>query len=111
MGALILGKKYFICIYLFILYSLVSVSAIDVVKETKENNLIASLGHLEKGSYGQEVIDLQNWLKANKSYNGKIDGYFGVDTETALKMFEKDNNKLSGGKISILTKLSMVEKI
>lgn len=109
-GVNIREKIFYLVFIFFIVYSLVSVSAIDVVKEAKENNLIACLGHLEKASYGQEVIDLQKWLKANKYYNGKIDGYFGVDTETALIMFEKDNNTFSGGKISIPTKLSMVEK-
>jgi N-acetylmuramoyl-L-alanine amidase len=50
----------------------------------------ASTDHnLKVGMKGDNVTDLQNWLKNQGFYKGKIDGKFGKYTEKAVKNFQK----------------------
>ncbi len=44
---------------------------------------------LKRGSEGQEVRDLQEALVALDFKPGKLDGVFGVFTESAVKSFQK----------------------
>ena len=44
---------------------------------------------LKKGSQGQDVVRLQNFLKSQGYNVGKVDGIFGSQTESAVKAFQK----------------------
>jgi N-acetylmuramoyl-L-alanine amidase len=45
---------------------------------------------LKLGANGEKVKNLQQWLLDYGFYAGKIDGIFGTDTETALKLFQQE---------------------
>jgi len=44
----------------------------------------------KNGSRGQEVKDIQTKLKSLGYYTGAVDGIFGVNTERAIKAFQRD---------------------
>lgn len=46
----------------------------------------------KQGSRGEEVKSIQTKLKENGLYNGTIDGIFGIQTQKAVKEFQKKNN-------------------
>jgi len=52
---------------------------------------------LSKGSYGEEVVKLQQRLIELKYLSGKADGYFGENTENAVKAFEARYGKMQTG--------------
>lgn len=45
---------------------------------------------IERGAYGEDVIELQSRLQYIGFYNGKIDGEFGYGTYWALRNFQED---------------------
>jgi hypothetical protein len=49
---------------------------------------------LSRGSKGDEVLQLQQYLKAQGLYSGAIDGIFGPKTEQAVKQFQRNFNAL-----------------
>lgn len=54
-----------------------------------ENNMILALS--KYGSRGSEVTQIQTKLKRWGYYNGNIDGIFGSQTLSAVKLFQKKN--------------------
>jgi His-Xaa-Ser repeat protein HxsA len=61
---------------------------------------------LYKGLKGKDVKQLQQMLK-DKGYNVPVSGYFGQQTEIAVKKFQKQNDLPADGKVGSLT-LSML---
>lgn len=51
----------------------------------------------KQGSRGEEVKLIQTKLKENGLYNGTIDGIFGIQTQKAVKEFQKKNNLTPDG--------------
>jgi hypothetical protein len=52
---------------------------------------------LKKGSKGEEVKELQEFLKNEGYYKGVIDGDFGTNTENSVKEWQKANSLNSDG--------------
>src|SRR3989344_7576618 len=46
---------------------------------------------MSKGTSGSDVSILQQALKQDGSYAGEVTGYYGVQTENAVKVFQKKN--------------------
>ena len=67
---------------------------------------------LKRGSEGQEVKDLQEALIALDFKPGKVDGVFGVYTESAVKAFQTWANLMYDGIVGPATweKLDEAEK-
>ncbi|MCX7914332.1 MAG: peptidoglycan-binding protein [Thermodesulfovibrionales bacterium] len=55
------------------------------------------------GSKGSEVIKIQEKLKALGYYRGLIDGIFGGGTESAVKIFQKNNGLKVDGQVGPIT--------
>jgi hypothetical protein len=57
---------------------------------------------LSRGSRGDEVAQLQTYLKSNGYYTGSVDGIFGPKTAAAVKAFQsKSNNQdMSDNRVS-----------
>lgn len=72
----------------------------------KDKNLTNDNG-LKLGATGEQVKQLQIWLKENEFYNGEIDGNFGIDTETAVKAFQKEVGLKEDGQVGEYTLLAM----
>lgn len=53
---------------------------------------------LEKGMMGTPVKELQRALKKAGFFSGEVDGYFGDDTVTAVKKFQKSKGLKQDGK-------------
>lgn len=51
----------------------------------------------------KEIQEIQNWLKANGYYNGKIDGIYGKKTVRGIKKFQKLNHLKADGIIGYKT--------
>jgi N-acetylmuramoyl-L-alanine amidase len=62
---------------------------------------------LKLGATGDQVKKLQTWLKENQFYTGDIDGNFGVDTENAVKDFQKVVGLREDGQVGEYTLLAM----
>lgn len=60
-----------------------------------ENNII--LGLSKYGSRGSEVTQIQTKLKRWGYYNGNIDGIYGSQTLSAVKLFQKKNGLVVDG--------------
>ena len=61
-------------------------------KKTKKANSgikLPARGYFKLGDEGAKVKDLQAWLKGHGFSPGKIDGIYGVNTQTAVKAFQK----------------------
>ncbi|WP_066497700.1 M14 family metallopeptidase [Abyssisolibacter fermentans] len=52
---------------------------------------------LKYGSSGTDVIEIQSLLKQIGYNPGPIDGYFGTQTENAVKAFQRDNGLVADG--------------
>ena len=60
--------------------------------------------NLKIGMEGDNVIELQKWLKNQGFYTGKIDGQFGKYTEQAVKNFQIYTGIKSDGIVGTVTK-------
>lgn len=59
------------------------------------------------GDTGQDVIKLQNALKAKGFYNGTVDGIFGAKTKAAVSEFQKSWGSTGTGEIGPKTLLKL----
>ncbi len=75
-------------------------------KYIKDKNLTNDNG-LKLGSTGDQVTKLQQWLKDNGFYTGNVDGNFGADTETAVKLFQKEVGLREDGQVGDYTLAAM----
>ncbi|BDZ71493.1 peptidoglycan-binding protein [Methanobacterium petrolearium] len=70
----------------------IALPAVGATESSDTGNTVvtnASTDHnLEIGMKGENVTDLQKWLKNQGFYTGKIDGQFGNYTEQAVKDFQ-----------------------
>ena len=62
---------------------------------------------LKIGATGDQVIELQKWLKNQGYYTGAIDGSFGTYTQQAVKLFQTDANITVDGWVSTQTENAM----
>ncbi|AEG17647.1 peptidoglycan-binding domain-containing protein [Methanobacterium paludis] len=62
---------------------------------------------LKIGATGNQVIELQKWLKNQGYYTGAIDGSFGQYTQQAVKLFQTDANITIDGWVSTQTENAM----
>ncbi|MGB9980069.1 peptidoglycan-binding domain-containing protein [Methanobacterium sp.] len=83
----------------------------DIAKLQKwlEEKNLTNATELKLGSSGEQVKKLQTWLKENNFYNGEIDGNFGIDTEIAVKAFQKEIGLKEDGQVGDYTLLAMAE--
>jgi peptidoglycan hydrolase-like protein with peptidoglycan-binding domain len=58
----------------------------------------AQINALQLGAKGDDVTDVQNRLKALK-YLSKVTGYFGTDTDSAVRSFQNTNRLSVDGKV------------
>ncbi len=58
---------------------------------------------LQRGSYGQEVVELQQQLNLTYYYTGALDGVFGTNVESAVKAFQSSTGLTSDGKVGPTT--------
>ena len=64
---------------------------------------------LERGHMGSEVSKLQRALKNAGYFKGEVDGYFGEDTEEAVKKFQKAKGLVQDGKAGFATQRYLYE--
>lgn len=64
-------------------------------------------GSLRLGSTGDDVKKLQQWLTDYDYYSGDVDGVFGNDTETAVRMFQEEAGLIVDGVVGKDTKKAM----
>ncbi|MBQ6959598.1 MAG: peptidoglycan-binding protein [Clostridia bacterium] len=69
-------------------------------------NLYATL---RRGMYGTPVEDLQKALRNQGYFTGKADGYFGEDTENAVKTFQRYNGLTIDGVAGPATLRTLLE--
>ena len=62
---------------------------------------------LKLGASGDQVVELQKWLKNQGYYSGAIDGSFGPYTEQAVKYFQTDSNITVDGWVATQTENAM----
>ncbi len=62
---------------------------------------------LQLGASGDQVIELQKWLKNQGYYTGAIDGSFGSYTQQAVKLFQTKANITVDGWVSTQTENAM----
>ena len=62
---------------------------------------------LQLGASGDQVVELQKWLKNQGYYSGAIDGSFGPYTEQAVKCFQTDANITVDGWVATQTENAM----
>ena len=62
---------------------------------------------LKLGASGDQVVELQKWLKNQGYYSGAIDGSFGPYTEQAVKYFQTDANITVDGWVATQTENAM----
>lgn len=67
---------------------------VDVSAKECSDRFVMDLGW---GSTGREVTELQNLLRSNGFDIDVVDGYFGWDTQEAVKGLQKDNSLKSDG--------------
>lgn len=67
------------------------------VIQAKSSPLQISGSNLKIGSAGDDVKSLQTYLKGIGLYQGKVDGIFGPQTQTAVKQFQSSNGLTSDG--------------
>ncbi len=61
------------------------------------NTFTLSGNNLKIGSTGQNVSDLQSYLKAIGLYQGKVDGIFGPQTDQAVRSFQSSKGLTADG--------------
>lgn len=66
---------------------------------------------LKRGSYGQDVVELQNALKLCGFSAGTSDGDFGPKTEAALKLFQSTKNLTIDGVFGSNTRAELVKQL
>ncbi len=66
---------------------------------------------LKRGSYGQDVVELQNALKLCGYSAGTSDGDFGPKTEAALKLFQSTKNLTIDGVFGSNTRAELVKQL
>jgi len=64
---------------------------------------------LEKGTMGSLVTKLQRALKSAGYFNGECDGYYGEDTEAAVRRFQRDKGLTQDGKAGPATQRYLYE--
>ena len=64
---------------------------------------------LERGHMGSEVTKLQRALKNAGYFKGEVDGYYGEDTEEAVKKFQKAKGLVQDGKAGFATQRYLYE--
>ena len=64
---------------------------------------------LERGHMGSEVSKLQRALKNAGYFKGEVDGYFGEDTEEAVKKYQKAKGLVQDGKAGFATQRYLYE--
>lgn len=67
----------------------------------------SSMPLLKRGSRGQNVVRLQEVLKASKVYSATIDGIFGSITEESVKAFQKRRGLVPDGIVGSYTWLAL----
>ncbi len=88
------SKKLIITILLAALISLITVTDNPI----SHLNNSSSIGVLSRyGSRGQEVINIQTRLKNWGYYKGVVDGIYGYQTYTAVKLFQSKNGLVADG--------------
>jgi len=87
------------CIVLAVVFAL-NIAAILLVER-------ADAASYKKGSTGSVVSQIQQVLKQQGFYGGKVDGVFGNGTETALKGFQKEYGLTVDGKAGPATLKAM----
>jgi peptidoglycan hydrolase-like protein with peptidoglycan-binding domain len=60
---------------------------------------VGALAKLEHGNSGAAVKELQQLLKDNNFYKGKIDGKYGDGTERAVRSFQEEKHLKVDGKV------------
>lgn len=81
--------KKFIRIIIIIILSVMlscSVQYINQIRQSENNVTVLS----RLGSRGTEVRNIQTKLKSLGYYSGSVDGIYGVNTQTAVKKFQKN---------------------
>lgn len=63
--------------------------------------LAASLSFAQKPGFSEETLLLQIWLDRMNLSSGSIDGVWGGKTETALRLWQHENNLPQTGKLSL----------
>lgn len=63
--------------------------------------------YLEKGSRGNDVIELQNRLKTEGLFEGDATGYFGSITEAAVKAYQEKNGISALGIVGPATRAAL----
>lgn len=64
---------------------------------------------LERGTMGSLVTKLQRALKSAGYYSGECDGYYGEDTENAVRRFQRDKGLTQDGKAGPATQRYLYE--
>ena len=64
---------------------------------------------LERGTMGDLVTKLQRALKSAGYFNAEVDGYYGEDTENAVKRFQRDKGLVQDGKAGPATQRYLFE--
>ncbi|SOC20184.1 N-acetylmuramoyl-L-alanine amidase [Ureibacillus xyleni] len=77
-----------------------------IVKPSETSAFSSQL--IERGSFGDDVIELQARLQWLGYYNGKIDGIFGYGTYWAVRNFQKEFDLDIDGVVGSTTKKNLV---
>ncbi|QHS22606.1 spore cortex-lytic enzyme [Virgibacillus sp. MSP4-1] len=93
------GKKFLLCSIVFLLMMIIPLSSFEVQKSEAFSPRI-----LQKGSSGDDVIELQSRLQYLGFYKGKIDGLFGWGTYWAVRNFQSDYKLEVDGLVGSATK-------
>ncbi|GAA0481244.1 spore cortex-lytic enzyme [Salinibacillus aidingensis] len=94
------GKKLLLCSIVFLLMMIIPLSSFDNVQKSEA----FSPRILQKGSSGDDVIELQSRLQYLGFYKGKIDGLFGWGTYWAVRNFQSDYELEVDGLVGSATK-------
>ncbi|SET89646.1 N-acetylmuramoyl-L-alanine amidase [Salinibacillus kushneri] len=97
------GKKLLLCSIVFLLMMMIPLSHFDTVQKSEA----FSPRVLQKGSTGDDVIELQSRLQYLGFYNGKIDGLFGWGTYWAVRNFQYEYSLNVDGLVGSETKAKL----
>jgi N-acetylmuramoyl-L-alanine amidase len=98
-------KKGFCCFAVFLLMMIIPLSTYDQYEKSQA----FSPRILQKGSTGDDVIELQARLQYNGFYKGKIDGVFGWGTYWAVRNFQSEFGLEVDGLVGETTKQKLSE--
>jgi peptidoglycan hydrolase-like protein with peptidoglycan-binding domain len=62
---------------------------------------------LQRGSQGEAVITLQTVLQGVSFFRGEINGKFGLDTDAAVRAFQKRYGLVPDGIVGLYTWLAL----